>query len=66
MKIHALVFLVLALFMLADLVYSFVRPETSNTLLFWEVDIWIYRVYKAVLFILFIKFYLDKRKARNA
>lgn len=65
MKISKFVYLLLGIVMLADLVYAIVLPEETYRVMFWEVNVWIYRVYSLALVLACFRAYMERRKAEK-
>lgn len=61
MKILKNVYLVLALYFLLSFLDSSFDPAMTHKLLFWEANIWIYRLFRLTLAVYFMKAYFDKR-----
>ncbi|NRT14803.1 hypothetical protein HNP99_001147 [Flavobacterium sp. 28A] len=65
MKMSKNVYLGLAILFLISFIYSLFDTRTTHELLFWEVNIWVYRFFRLAVAVLFMKTYLDKRKDEN-
>lgn len=63
MKFPKNAFLILAILFSIDFVYSLFDKRTTHELFFWEVDIWLYRVYRFLLVALMIAAYLKLKKS---
>jgi hypothetical protein len=65
MKTMKWVYLVFGIVFLIDFLTSWLNPEETYQILFWEVNIWVYRAYRLVFMLLFLKLFIDQRKAEN-
>jgi hypothetical protein len=61
MNISKNIYLVLAIILLLSFISSLFDVSRTHTLIFWEVDIWIYRLFRLAIAVYFMKLYLDKR-----
>lgn len=61
MNISKNVYLALAIILLFSFISSLFSDETTHQLLFWNVNIWVYRLFRLALAVLFMKSYLDMR-----
>lgn len=59
------VYLGLAILFLISFIFSLFNTGTTHELLFWEVNIWVYRLFRLAIAVLFMKAYLDRRKDDN-
>lgn len=62
MNISKNLFLVLALLFCVSFIYSIFDEEKSHELFFLEVNIWIYRLYRFLLVVLFLYLYFKQKK----
>lgn len=58
-------YLALAILFLISFIYSLCDTGTTHELLFWEVNIWVYRFFRLALAVLFMKSYLDIKKVEE-
>lgn len=65
MKIPKNIYLILAILFLISFIYSLFDQGKSHKILFWETNIWIYRLFRLAVAVLFMKSYLDLRKKEN-
>jgi hypothetical protein len=65
MKMNKNIYLVLAIVFLISFISSLFATGTTHELLFWEVNIWVYRLFRLVIAVVFMKYYLDIRKAEK-
>lgn len=65
MKTMKWVYLVFGIVFLIDFVTSWLNPEETYQILFWEVNIWVYRIYRLVFMLLFLKLFIDQRNAER-
>lgn len=65
MKMHKNVYLALAILLLISFIDSLFYTERTHKLLFWEVNIWVYRLFRLGIAIVFMKSYLDIRSAKK-
>jgi hypothetical protein len=63
MNISKNIYLVLAIILLLSFINSLFDLSRTHTLLLWEVDIWVYRLFRLGIAVYFMKVYLDKRNA---
>ncbi|MFQ3174079.1 MAG: hypothetical protein ACI8W0_001188 [Flavobacterium sp.] len=66
MKMHKNVYLVFAIVFLLSFIDSLFDTEKTHELFFWEVNIWVYRVFRLAIAVLFMKSYLDIRSSKKA
>ncbi|MCV9932283.1 hypothetical protein OIU80_08305 [Flavobacterium sp. LS1R47] len=62
MNLSKTFYLVLSLLFSISFFYSLFDTRDSHELFFWDVDKWIYRGYRLLIALLFIKLYFDKKK----
>lgn len=65
MKTLKIIYLVLGIIALVDFLISFINPAETYSILFWETNVWVYRAYRLAMVLLFLKLYLDQRKAES-
>ena len=65
MKISKTIYLILAILFLISFIYSLFDEGTNHKVLFWETNIWVYRLFRLAVAVLFMKSYLDLRKKKN-
>ncbi|SDW51611.1 hypothetical protein [Flavobacterium degerlachei] len=65
MKMHKNVYLVFAIVFLLSFIDSLFDAEATHELLFWEVNIWVYRFFRLAIAVLFMKSYMDIRNAEK-
>lgn len=65
MKISKNSFLILALLFSIEFINSLFYESKSHELFFWEVNIWIYRLYRFSLTSLFFYLYFKERKIES-
>jgi hypothetical protein len=58
-------YLVLAILFLISFIDSLIYTEATHKLFFWEVNIWVYRLFRLAIAVLFMKSYLDIKKAET-
>ena len=63
MKFFKILFLIFAVLFSISFVESLFDKRTTHELFFWEVDIWLFRVYRFLLVGLMIAAYLKLRNA---
>lgn len=61
MKLSKNFYLGLGILFTIDFITSLFDKRVSHELFFWEVNIWIYRIYRFALASLFIVFYFKKK-----
>ena len=66
MKISKNIYLVLALLFLISFIHSLFDTEATHELLFWEVNIWVYRLFRLAIAVFFMKSYLDMKKGATS
>jgi hypothetical protein len=59
------IYLVLAILLLISFIDSLFDTETTHKILFWEVNIWGYRLFRLAIAVLFMKSYLEMKKAET-
>ncbi|WP_413998411.1 hypothetical protein ACMDB5_11550 [Flavobacterium sp. W1B] len=59
------IYLVLAIFFFLSFIQSLFDKGATHKLFFWEVDIWLYRLFRLAIAVLFMKSYLDMKKAEK-
>ncbi|TDE02627.1 hypothetical protein [Flavobacterium hiemivividum] len=62
MKISKTVYLILALIFLFSFIQSLFDARITPKIFFWEVNIWVYRLFRLAVAVLFMKSYLDMKK----
>ncbi|MBP4142762.1 hypothetical protein J3S90_13225 [Flavobacterium sp. P4023] len=62
MKVSKKIYLILAILFLISFIFSLFNTETTHKILFWETNIWAYRIFRLVIAVVFMKSYLDSRK----
>jgi hypothetical protein len=62
MKISKTIYLLLGILFTVDFIYSIFDPRETHELFFWDVNMWIYRIYKLLLVLLFLKIYMEQKK----
>ncbi|SEA54868.1 hypothetical protein SAMN05443667_105202 [Flavobacterium gillisiae] len=65
MRMHKNVYLALAILFLISFIYSLFDTGATHKLFFWEVNIWLYRVFRLAIAVLFMKSYWDIKKAEK-
>ena len=60
-----IIYLVLVIFTTSNIIYSFIYNKETDNIFMFEVDIWIYRLFNAILTLGIIYEYFKKRKAKN-
>jgi hypothetical protein len=65
MKMPKNAYLVLAVLFFLAFINSLFETERTHDLLFWEVNIWVYRFFRLAIAVLFMKSYLDIRNAEK-
>ena len=65
MKMNKNIYLALAILFLISFTSSLFATETTHELLFWEVNIWVYRLFRLVIAVVFMKYYIDSRKVQK-
>jgi hypothetical protein len=65
MKMSKNIYLVLAILFLISFIDSLFDTEATHKLFFWEVNIWVYRLFRLAVAVLFMKSYLDIKKAET-
>lgn len=63
MKFFKILFLILAILFSINFVESLFDKRTTHELFFWEVDIWLFRVYRFLLVVLMLAAYLKLKKS---
>lgn len=58
-------YLALAILFLISFIFSLFDTGKTHDLLFWEVNIWVYRIFRLAIAVLFMKSYLDLRNAEK-
>ncbi|NEM98794.1 hypothetical protein [Pontibacter burrus] len=61
MKILKYGWLLLAVICIADLIYSVYKPEEIYSVMLWETNIWVYRLYKLALALFLAKPFFDRK-----
>ncbi|MBF7092726.1 hypothetical protein IUY40_14410 [Flavobacterium sp. ALJ2] len=62
MKFSKNFYLVIGVLFTIDFFYSLFDTRHSHELFFWDVDLWVYRGYRLLIALVFIKLYFDKKK----
>ena len=62
MKISKTIYLILAIVFLISFLRSLFIEEAMHRLFIWEVNIWVYRIFRLVIAVVFMKSYLELRK----
>ena len=62
MKLSKNFFLVLGVLFTIDFFYSLFDQRQTHKLLFWEANIWVYRVYRLAIALFFIKLYFKQKE----
>jgi len=62
MKFSKSAYLVMGLLFTIDFFFSLFDNASSHKLFFWDVNIWVYRSYRFLIAIVFIKLYIDGKK----
>lgn len=62
MKMSKTLYLVLAILFLISFIYSLFDSRMNHKLFFWDVNIWVYRIFRLVIAVVFMKSYLDMKK----
>ena len=57
--------LVLGILFTISLIYSLFDQRVTHELFIWDVDIWIYRMYRFALALLFVKLYFKQREIES-
>ena len=57
-----IIYLVLVIFTTSNIIYSFIYNKETDNIFMFEVDIWIYRLFNAILTIGIIYEYFKKTK----
>ncbi|UQD56958.1 hypothetical protein [Flavobacterium sp. K5-23] len=65
MKMSKNIYLVLAILFLVSFINSLFDTGETHKLFFWEVNIWVYRLFRLAIAVLFMKSYLDIKKAET-
>lgn len=63
---HKNVYLALAILFLISFINSLFDSEKTQRILFWEVNIWVYRLFRMAVAVLFMKSYLDRRNTEKS
>lgn len=63
MKIPNTVYLILAIISFLIFVDSLFDKGSAHELLFWNANIWVYRLFRLSVALLFFKIYFDKRRS---
>jgi hypothetical protein len=63
---HKNVYLALAILFLISFINSLFDSEKTQRILFWEVNIWVYRLFRMAVAVLFMKSYLDSRNTEKS
>ena len=66
MRMHKNVYLALAILFLLSFIDSLFDTEKTQKIFFWEVNIWVYRLFRMAIAVLFMKSYLDIRNAEKS
>jgi hypothetical protein len=66
MRMHKNVYLALAILFLISFINSLFDSEKTQRILFWEVNIWVYRLFRMAVAVLFMKSYLDRRNTEKS
>jgi hypothetical protein len=66
MRMHKNVYLALAILFLISFINSLFDGEKTQRILFWEVNIWVYRLFRMAVAVLFMKSYLDSRNTEKS
>ena len=61
MKISKTIYLILAILFLISFIRSLFIQEATHKLFIWEANIWVYRIFRLVIAVVFMKSYLDLR-----
>ena len=57
--------LVLGIIFTISFIYSLFDQRVTHELFIWDVDIWIYRMYRFALALLFVKLYFKQREIES-
>jgi|LakMenEpi03Aug12_release.lakeMendotaPanAssembly.Ray.scaffolds.fasta_scaffold312524_3 hypothetical protein len=60
MKLSKIFYFVLGVLFTIDFVYSLFDQNNTYELFFWDVNIWIFRIYKLTIALVIIKLYLKQ------
>jgi hypothetical protein len=63
---HKNVYLALAILFLISFMYSLFDIGATHKLFFWEVNIWVYRLFRLAIAALFMKSYLEIRNREKS
>lgn len=65
MKFSNNFYFILGILFSIDFVYSLFAMRVTHEVFFWDVNIWIYRSYRFVLALLFVKLYFKQREIES-
>jgi hypothetical protein len=58
-------YLVISVLFTIDFFYSLFDTRDTHELFFWDVDLWVYRGYRLLIALVFIKLYFDKKRMQK-
>lgn len=58
-------YLVISVLFTIDFFYSLFDTRDTHELFFWDVNLWVYRGYRLLIALLFIKLYFDKKRTEK-
>lgn len=64
MKIPKNAFLVYAVVSFFDFITLFTDKNNTHEFFIWEINIWLYRIYKLLISLIFLKLFLEKHNDR--
>jgi hypothetical protein len=65
MKLLKTIYLIFGILFAMAFIYSLFDPKDTHKLLFWNVNIWIYRGYLILIVILFTRSYLSQKTIKK-
>jgi hypothetical protein len=65
MKLSKKACLILGILFSAEFIYSLFDKGKTHELFIWEVNIWIYRLYRLALPLMFAKLYFERKNAES-
>lgn len=65
MRILPIIYLIVGVAGAVDFVTTFIQPQVVYAILFWDTNVWVYRVYKIAVVFLFAKLLFDEWRAQK-
>jgi branched-subunit amino acid permease len=65
MKTMTIIYLILGAAFATDFISSFFYEEEVYKVLFWETNVWVYRVYKLAFVLVVVMYFIEQRKAQK-